>query len=374
MDRNSDIMVDISLPIDDAAKAYDEVFDHDGTPKDLAPVKARTRDDTASPKTTKEKPDTRDEDMAMLRRERDHAALTAQQIASESAAALAAERKARQEAEAEASKRTDQTMRARWGQVTAEDDHVNGMLTSHKREQLEVKAQLKAALDSGDTEKQSELLDTQSKLNASIFELEKAKRTTAAEVEKTRDLLTTMQKQNAEKPSVKEQPEVKPSVEVKRQPTEDEWISQFPRKTANWLRNNKDYVTDPDKHKELMSFASEWAADYGQSTLHTPQFIEAMNEKFGQKPDADEPEQENVVDVETAPKQRAAPAHSAPVSRASAPTKPSSQSSGKIRLSPDQQAMAIALAEQGKTKEQAFYEYAQGLKIATEKGMFLPRE
>lgn len=374
MDRNSDIMVDI--PIDDTAKAYDDAFEIDGTPKDLAPAKTRTpRDDTASPKTAKEKTDTRDDELATLRRERDHAAQTAQQIASEYAATIAAERKARQEAEAEVSKRTDQTMRARWGQVTAEDDHVGGMLTSHKREQLEVKAQLKAALDTGDTEKQSELLDTQSKLNAAIFELEKAKRNTAAEVEKTRDLFASIQKQNAEKPTPKEDPEVKPAVEAKRQPTPDEWIGQFPRKTANWLRENKDYVTDPDKHKELMAFAQEWAADYGQSTLHTPQFIEAMNAKFSSKPDEDDqPEQETVVDVETAPKQRAAPAHSAPVSRASAPTKSSSQTGTKVRLTPDQQSTALSIFPEAKTPAEAYVMYAQGLQKATSEGRFLPRE
>ena len=376
MARDSDILVDIEIPVDDQAKAYEAVFEPDGTPKDeAAPKIARVKDEPAEPKTVKA--DTRDAEIETLRRERDTAAQTAKQIAEEASAVVARERQSRSEAEAEAAKRTDQAMRARWGQVTAEDDHVGGLLTSHKREQLDIKRELKAALDAGDTEKQAELMDRQSTVNAVVFELEKAKRTTASEVEKTRELFTSVQQQRAEadrraaeKPAPKE--EVKQPVQEKPK-TPDDWIAQFPRKTANWLRENKEYVTDPDKHKQLMEFANEWATDYGQATLHTPQFIDAMNAKFAKQQEAEEPEQENVVEVETTPK-RATQSHSAPVSRASAPTKPSGQSGTKVRLTPDQQNIALSIFPEAKSPSEAYVMYAQGLQKATSEGRFLPRE
>jgi hypothetical protein len=79
--------------------------------------------------------------------------------------------------------------------------------------------------------------------------------------------------QAAREPAPKQQPR-----QQQRQLTVEQWIDQHPRKTAEWMHANKEFVTDRDKHEALLEFGREWAADYGQHTLHSPQFIEAMEE------------------------------------------------------------------------------------------------
>jgi len=193
------------------------------------------------------------------------------------------------------------------------------MISSTKVEIASAKEAIKQAYALGQTDQLADLQERLSELSATKLELERAKRNTISEVRRA-DEITRVAAEKPATTAIKEDPKplAAPAVETKQTP--DEWIGQFPRKTQTWLRDNKDYVTDPSKHKALLEFANEWAADYGQATLHTPSFIEALNEKFSGEASDDgdvtinEDKPERAVERET-PKPKAKTMSSAPVSR-----------------------------------------------------------
>lgn len=373
--ENEDLVVDIDMPSDIAL-----AFDDDGMPKtvpgDVEVVKAKEADD--EPKTEKEaeKPDTRDADIVELQRERDAERLARQRLTADANAKIEAERRARAEAESDRDKHRDQTLRAHWAKVNAENDHVESVLAAQKAEIANLKSQMKSANENAQFDVAADLQERLATAAFQAAQLEQAKRGTAAEVERAREAFRAPPPQQAKKEVVEEPvvEEPKPT----RQPTPDEWISQFPRKTQSWLKENKDYVTDPDKHKKLIEFANEWAQDYGQNTLHTPPFIEALAAKFNPpKPKKAEQEKpmsgkEAEVDVTESPVKKGASLPSAPVSRSS-PAQPSgSGAMGKVRLSADEQNTA-AMMYPNMDRQSALKKYAANKLRATADGMYAPR-
>lgn len=367
---DDNIIVEIDDPVADIQQGQDA----DGLPKTI-PAKAEKAE---KPPVRERKPSNHGE-LEALRRERDverQERQNAAVIAERATTALAAERERRKRAEADADKRTDQTKRAYWGKVVAEDEHIDTMISSHKVEMATAKAALRAAYENGQHDQIPDLQEQIGKLAAAELKLQEVKRQTAAEVQKTKDIFREEAPRREEEP----EPEVlKPQPQPKKI-TEDEWIAQFPRATRTFLEQNKDLVTDPTRHQELMKWSKEWAEDYGNHTLHTPDFVKAMKEKFAKPAETEMPETEtdeygekNTVEVDTAPpKPKPAPSHAAPVSRNVAPGKPSTQGT-KVRLTHEQANVAIAIYPDAKTPQEAQAWYARDLLRAQADGRFEPR-
>ncbi len=86
-------------------------------------------------------------------------------------------------------------------------------------------------------------------------------------------------------------------------------------------------MTDPGKHKELMDWANAWAADYGQGTIHSPQFLEALDEKFGSAED-------DVAEEKVTAKPKSKVTAAAPVSRRGSTFSSSNMDAKSVKLPP----------------------------------------
>ena len=268
--------------------------------------------------------DTFDAEREALRRERDSERAERERFAREAAL----ERDGRIKAEGEVARRTDQTLQQYHGraiaerrQAKAEFDHVDGMLVSHASEIAATQDALRRAKETGQIDQEVTLQTKLGELSAAKLALEQAKRSTESALREKDAKYREAEELIRAAPVKKDEPKAEEkNPDPPKQLTPDEWIAQQPRKTAAWLRENKDYVTDPAKHKELIMFANGYAQDYGANSLHSPQFLSELENKFGSAGDDD-----TVAQNEERPTRKAAPevaskpatrsVSSAPVSR-----------------------------------------------------------
>jgi hypothetical protein len=256
--------------------------------------------------------------------------------------------------------RTTQALRAHWRAVNETHDRtvahhkqVLAQIASNKALEASAERELQTALEAGqDAGRIAKANAALASAAASLTMLE-AQRAAAEQavtdsqsvVERTQSQYEAI-RQTREEQAKQAKTEPKPAAEEPeaKRLTVDQWIDQHPRKLASWLREHKELCTDEAKRAELMQFGAEYAQDYGQAAVHTPQFIEAMAAKFAPKTEDDEVDDENnEPPVEEKPEpRRSAPA--APVSRGNSPTRPSG-SGDKIKLTPEQHAIAPTIID-----------------------------
>lgn len=323
----------IEIPSDEIALGHDA----DGLPKTIStaheadPV-VEAKDETAA------KLEALQREKEDLARERDARAAEA----AEHAKQLAAEKAARLAAEEKATKATGISWESHWERVNSDAANVESGLSQIKQLVDAAKRDLRSASEASDHDKVAELTEQIGTLTNNRIELERAERITKAEVEKARRGYQSYA-EGQEKTTKEVEPEVKKDPEPK-QLSPDEWIRQFPRKTSTWLREHPDYVVGGPKHDKLLKFAKEWVDDYGQPTLHTPAFIDAMNKEFDPQ-DNEEPtmaeEVEEAPVEKPKPKTRALP--SAPVSRGNSVFSSSNPNAEKIWLEPKLKNMLVTM-------------------------------
>lgn len=281
----------IDLPVMDITVDHDP----DGLPKTVPVEQPREKKTAPAPKD--------DDAIKQVKRERDEAlAARAREVADANARAEAAE-KARDDAEGKAGQSKDIASRAYWDKLHGEYAQIESSIQTYKTLADTAKSHLRQvelarAKGEGDPEKLADAaVDAQERLaeaKAALLTLEQGKLGAADEIKRTRAALEAeAQGKKDVKPEVKEK--VEPKTEVKKQPTADEWINQWPKRTTgNWLKENRAYVDDPGKHQELMDFINkEFLPEYGVNNLHTATFIDALNEKFGStESESEEPEME----------------------------------------------------------------------------------
>jgi hypothetical protein len=254
------------------------------------------------------------EELDQLRAERDAERAARTKIEAEALNLLKAERNKVIESQRSAGENQQIAMRAHWRTVNAEHEQIQGTIIAHKSEMDTAKRELKAAYEAGDFDKVGDLNERIGTLAANLTTLEQGRVSAEAEIARTREAFAAAAKEPAKQEKPIQTPAAKP--EPPKQ-TPEQWISQFPRKTTQpWLKEHMDYVTDPTKHKALMDFATTYRADYGDGMLHTPQFIEALNERFGEPVAREEPE---TVQAAPAPAPEARKSGGAAATRSAAP-------------------------------------------------------
>lgn len=247
------------------------------------------------------------------------------------------------------------------------------------------KRDLTIAREAGDAAGEAAAFQAIAKAESRIGSLEVSKANIDHAIEEARQKAQEVAEQLLERKRTAETKKEDPATPPEpKQKTPDEWIAQFPRKTASWLRENKDYVTDPSKNNEFIGFVREWAEDYGQSTVNGPQFLEALQEKFSPKPKQEtrvvaapretETVEEEEVEINPTP-QRKASAPAAPVSRSTVLAKPSGNgATTKVKLTAEQFAIAPQLYPEANSEAEARAMYAKDLLRAQTEGKFAPRE
>ncbi len=322
--------------------------DADGLPKTIPTAKP------AAKATPKVEPNPELEEFrrrnATLQRERDEAAAAAR-AQYERAEALA---KQNTETGEQLENRTTQALRSHWRAVTeaenralAEHQQTLANLASQKALADAAEREFQAALEVNDpariaqaNRKMNEATAQLTLLEASKYGTERAVADAKAVIEDTRsqyEAMRTAKPAEQEPPVREEKREAEPAPKM----SPEAWIDQHPRKTREWLHAHKEYVTDKAKHQDLLSFGEEWVRDYGQATLHSPQFVDALKAKFAPATEevveetTEEPEVAEVAEAK--PATRSAPA--APVSRGTTPAR-ASGGANSIKLTPEQYAIA----------------------------------
>jgi hypothetical protein len=303
------------------------------------------------------------------------------------------ERQTRARIEAELDRSNDVAASNYWSKINADYDQLKSAIAWANDQQAQDKAILKAAFETGDSEAWSAANERIATRAAKIVALESGERAAKADIDKTARNLEAYYSNRRNPPEPREQPErqAQPEKPQPKQQTADQWIDQWPKDTtARWLKDNREFVTDPGKHQQLLAFATYYATKNGQNKLHTADFVKALNDEFhGQQDDAetdmnDETEVETPK-VEEAPARKSAPA--APVSRGVPGKSATQSSSNSITLTREQFAVAPDLFPTEKdldpdvlkkfggqwSQTAARFQYDKNLKRAQKDGRFDPR-
>lgn len=263
--------------------------------------------------------------------------------AAEAQARIAEARKAADTAVDERDRTTNVAMNAHWerlqeGRLASE----SGMAAANTAIE-NASRDIATAMESNDPLKMINAQRALARAEATLMELEKRKADFDDKIEQARVSFSERTQAQREAAHARAQEAQRRAQAPPKQPTVDEWIDQFPGKTAAWLRANRDYVTDTAKHNAFIDFSRQWAQDYGKETWHSPPFIEALEKQFGtHEDDGRDPAPEPAQRQQQAPREaptasRAAPrATAAPASRGTgqyySSTNPNSRT---VRLPPD---------------------------------------
>lgn len=217
---------------------------------------------------------------------------------------LEAERMARAEAEKRAREAEEQAFRAYSEVENNEKALVNNAITSLKRDQDALKAQLREMMSVGDYDAAADVQLRMSRNEAELMQLEHGFR----------------EMQN--KPQQR-MPERGPQYEV------DALINQVTPRSAEWLRQNREALLD-SRNVRVMRRAHEDAVDYGMIP-ESDEYFRFVEGRLNLRPNAPQSrEDDSALSSAAAPVQRRSAPPAAPVSR-SAPTATGSRP-GVVRL------------------------------------------
>lgn len=249
----------------------------------------------------KAKPKSDDDGVADLKKQLS----SSRQREEELSSAREAEAVARRRAEAEAAEAKKQV-------ATTQAEAINAALTSTKGEADALQGQIQQALESGEYQKASELQRKLARAEATIMRYEDAKTELDAQAKKA-----PVEEKRAEPQSA--------------DPFEAQ-ISKLPPRSKTWLREHREYATDPKLNKQLI--AAHHVAIAEDHVYESDAYFQRIEEHLGLGSGDD---QDNPQVVEDAPRRQ--PRHSAPVSRES-PASRHGVSGNRVTLTQAEVAMA----------------------------------
>lgn len=311
-------------------------------PTDIIEVPAAGAPPAAAvPDKTKQLPpdDTADR-LARLEREREAAARERDE---ERSARVQAERVAREHsaaratAEETAQTREQQALNAHWARIHSDRDHIAAAIQTAEAREKSAKDDFRAAREAGNADKEAEALAAIADSRAMMSQLEQGKIAAERQIEETRRALQERaERVAAAGKSRADDPATKPAAEPQPAPvTPDAWIDgvrpSLGDTNANWLREHKEFVTDPKLNRKLLRFADDYADDHGVSALKSDDFRRALDERFF--PDKEEPAPAPVP-APTQERSRPRATSSAPVSRGSQFFSSANPNGTQVRLPP----------------------------------------
>lgn len=363
--EDQELIIDVDLPDD-----IDIGLDFDGLPMVVPKEKEKPAVKVAAkPEAEKPAPKQPDYDRDDLLRQRDEAARARQQAE----AAAEAERASRKKAEEDSLESRQVALRAHWAKVQADAQAIDATLASTKTQMEMARAEYLAAAEASDEPRKLKAQEILTQAQQDYRELENGKRGVEAEAKRVR---AAWDAEAAREPAAAADPPKKETAEPK-QTTPEEWIDGVRKsvggQVADWLAANKQFVTDPKLNAKVIAF-SQYYTSVEEKPLNDPDFIAALTDKFLPKPAANKHEEPDDVadeDVEVERPAKATPSvPSAPVSRASSPAKASGGGSMKVKLTPEQAAIAPQLYPDAKTPQEARQAYALDLIRAQKEGRF----
>ena len=350
-------------------------FDADGLPKTVLREQPKKADDIQFSKEDREQ-------IEDLKRQRDQALADAARARAEAATRVNDAESKRLVAETAAVKHSDEALRHRWEKTNAEYDSVKSMIQSQKVEMETAKAAVRTASEAGDSSQVADLQERIATLAATQVDLQKAERSIKSELGRIEeDVRGVIAARKTEKTKIDEAP--KPEL---KQPTPEEWIDGVRKsvgdKVANWLNENRQFVTDTKLNNKVIKFADAYQA-MEEKPLNSDDFIAELNAKFLPKKAAEPTHDDNIIEIDMNPSPPRAASVAAPVSRAVTPARSSTGDGvNRIRLTPEMAKHASLLFEgkrdpdTGKimTEQDARRRYGANMMRAQAEGKFEQRE
>lgn len=212
-------------------------------------------------------------------------------------AQLNKERTARLEAEKMAREASNREVQARSEVDDTNMQLLNGAISDVKRENTWYKSAIRDALASGDYDKAAEYNEAMATNVAKLMRLEEGKA------------------------SFETRPKIEPMARSS-DPVEA-FASQLSPRSADWIRNNPQFVTDPRLNRKMLAAHEMALADGLQAdTSDYFEYIEDTLKISKERPDPTFHKEESALSSASSPTQRRAAPPAAPVSRTSSPTAP----------------------------------------------------
>lgn len=212
-------------------------------------------------------------------------------------AQLNKERTARLEAEKMAREASHREVQARSEVDDTNMQLLNGAISDVKRENTWYKSAIRDALASGDYDKAAEYNEAMATNVAKLMRLEEGKA------------------------SFETRPKIEPMARSS-DPVEA-FASQLSPRSADWIRNNPQFVTDPRLNRKMLAAHEMALADGLQAdTSDYFEYIEDTLKISKERPDPAFHKEESALSSASSPTQRRAAPPAAPVSRTSSPTAP----------------------------------------------------
>lgn len=290
-------------------------------------------------------------------------------------AQITAEREARSAAEQTAEKNRLGKMRAEYDLLHSDHQQIMSAINANKIELTAAETDLQTALTNADYETAAKIQTKIGKLAAFDGQLEQAK----GRAERAIDDAKRYIEKELSSPQKTDERGPEPEKKEIKQLTPDEWIENVRTSVggtlANWLKDHREFVTDPKLHNRMLKFADAYV-HVEEKPLNDIEFIKELEAKFLSKKtevDVDDTQDDGAIVIDTEPK-RQSTAVAAPVSRATSPARSSTTNQSlKVRLTADQASMATALYP-NLPQEEARKRYAENLLRAQKDQKFASRE
>lgn len=172
---------------------------------------------------------------------------------------LQEERRRREEAEKLAAERGRDAQKLGAYATSTEYHVIANAMQAKQREAEAYERSLKEALEMGDAAKAAEFQRKMARVETELSKLEDGKAELEARVR-------SMNATEPEKDKPKDQ-------------TPDDYIDSMPPTSRAWLKEHREFVTDPKLHQKMLAYANVAVSE--GITPHTPEFIEFLNDKLG---------------------------------------------------------------------------------------------
>lgn len=244
------------------------------------------------------------ERLSALERERDENARLAQEATARAQAMEEAARQAaaaRADAESRATLREQQAMRAHWARLESDKNQLEQAIAATQIEAQSAERDLIQATEMGDAAKAAAAQRAIAKAEAALGQLESGKHAAEQQLASTRAVfeehLRRQQTEQDAAPTRETQRQEPPRQQQLQPQTPDAWIDTTARAAigdqgAEFLKANKNLVTDPRLNAQFLRFADYYAEKHGKSALKSADFIDAVANEFGiaGQSEDDEPE------------------------------------------------------------------------------------
>lgn len=231
--------------------------------------------------------------------------------------------------------RENQAMHAHWAKINADLENIKSASSSTQIEAETAQQAYIAASEAGDFTKAADAQRRIARAESALSQLETGRIAAERHIEDTRSAFQRVAEERQ-----RPEPRREPAPAQQEKPiAPDAWIDGA-RMTigddgADWLRENKEFVTDADKNAKFIAYANYYAKKHGQAALKSEAFRDTLDAEFEVGEVEDTPRREAKETGGRVETVRPRATSSAPVSRSGNVFSSRNLNAGAMRAPPD---------------------------------------